>query len=180
MKSFEHKASELNRLLSVASATRHTCRCTATDEDNARTRKDRESSSSKKSKRRIIQRWRRKRERQKNQGNFPSVQRNPTSFNNTISRLRRQRQCDCRGRVPAARIQGLPEGHTVCRSDGFRDGCHEGHGNGPQADRSVCQGTRLPAGNRDRALQATGRNHMIKDVTPVPHNGCRPPKRRRV
>ncbi|MCD8037340.1 MAG: 30S ribosomal protein S11, partial [Clostridiales bacterium] len=21
---------------------------------------------------------------------------------------------------------------------------------------------------------------MIKDVTPVPHNGCRPPKRRRV
>ena len=32
-----------------------------------------------------------------------------------------------------------------------------------------------------RALQATGLEvTMIKDVTPVPHNGCRPPKRRRV
>ena len=32
-----------------------------------------------------------------------------------------------------------------------------------------------------RALQAAGLGvTMIKDVTPIPHNGCRPPKRRRV
>lgn len=32
-----------------------------------------------------------------------------------------------------------------------------------------------------RALQSTGLEvTAIKDVTPVPHNGCRPPKRRRV
>ena len=32
-----------------------------------------------------------------------------------------------------------------------------------------------------RALQATGINiTLIKDITPVPHNGCRPPKKRRV
>ena len=32
-----------------------------------------------------------------------------------------------------------------------------------------------------RALQACGIDVLsIKDVTPVPHNGCRPPKRRRV
>lgn len=32
-----------------------------------------------------------------------------------------------------------------------------------------------------RSLQAAGFNIiMIKDVTPIPHNGCRPPKRRRV
>ncbi len=32
-----------------------------------------------------------------------------------------------------------------------------------------------------RALQGAGFSvSMIKDVTPVPHNGCRPPKRRRV
>jgi small subunit ribosomal protein S11 len=32
-----------------------------------------------------------------------------------------------------------------------------------------------------RTLQATGLNILsIRDVTPVPHNGCRPPKRRRV
>jgi small subunit ribosomal protein S11 len=32
-----------------------------------------------------------------------------------------------------------------------------------------------------RALQAAGLHiTLIRDVTPVPHNGCRPPKRRRV
>ncbi|MFH0994938.1 MAG: 30S ribosomal protein S11 [Pseudomonadota bacterium] len=32
-----------------------------------------------------------------------------------------------------------------------------------------------------RSLQAAGFNIVsIKDVTPIPHNGCRPPKRRRV
>ncbi len=32
-----------------------------------------------------------------------------------------------------------------------------------------------------RAIQAVGLNiTAIKDVTPIPHNGCRPPKRRRV
>lgn len=32
-----------------------------------------------------------------------------------------------------------------------------------------------------RSLQAAGLEVvMIKDVTPIPHNGCRPPKRRRV
>ncbi|MBV9851026.1 MAG: 30S ribosomal protein S11 [Armatimonadetes bacterium] len=32
-----------------------------------------------------------------------------------------------------------------------------------------------------RALQAVGIEvSIIKDVTPIPHNGCRPPKRRRV
>lgn len=32
-----------------------------------------------------------------------------------------------------------------------------------------------------RSLQAAGFTvTMIKDVTPIPHNGCRPPKRRRV
>jgi len=41
-----------------------------------------------------------------------------------------------------------------------------------------------PGSGRDsaiRAIQAAGLNvKVIKDVTPVPHNGCRPPKRRRV
>lgn len=32
-----------------------------------------------------------------------------------------------------------------------------------------------------RAIQAAGLEvNLIKDVTPIPHNGCRPPKRRRV
>ena len=32
-----------------------------------------------------------------------------------------------------------------------------------------------------RAIQGAGvKVHSISDVTPVPHNGCRPPKKRRV
>ena len=41
-----------------------------------------------------------------------------------------------------------------------------------------------PGGGREaaiRSLQAAGLEvNSIKDVTPIPHNGCRPPKRRRV
>ena len=41
-----------------------------------------------------------------------------------------------------------------------------------------------PGTGRDAAvtaLQGAGlRIHSIEDVTPIPHNGCRPPKRRRV
>ena len=47
----------------------------------------------------------------------------------------------------------------------------EVYGKGPGAGREAAL----------RALQATGFNVvLIKDVTPIPHNGCRPPKRRRV
>ena len=32
-----------------------------------------------------------------------------------------------------------------------------------------------------RSIQSVGLEiNMIKDITPIPHNGCRPPKRRRV
>jgi small subunit ribosomal protein S11 len=41
-----------------------------------------------------------------------------------------------------------------------------------------------PGSGRDsvvRALQAAGLNiSVLRDVTPLPHNGCRPPKKRRV
>ncbi|NRA43412.1 MAG: 30S ribosomal protein S11 [Oligoflexales bacterium] len=41
-----------------------------------------------------------------------------------------------------------------------------------------------PGAGRESAVRAIGSTGlkiaMIKDVTPIPHNGCRPPKRRRV
>ena len=53
-----------------------------------------------------------------------------------------------------------------------------------QGLRSVEIFVRGPGAGREsalRAIQAAGLNvSMIKDVTPIPHNGCRPPKRRRV
>ncbi len=50
--------------------------------------------------------------------------------------------------------------------------------------RSVEVFVKGPGGGREaaiRSLQAAGLEvNMIKDITPIPHNGCRPPKRRRV
>jgi small subunit ribosomal protein S11 len=50
--------------------------------------------------------------------------------------------------------------------------------------RKVTVEVRGPGGGRDgaiRSLSASGLQiQSIKDVTPLPHNGCRPPKRRRV
>jgi len=50
--------------------------------------------------------------------------------------------------------------------------------------RSVQVYVKGPGAGREsalRALQSSGFNvSIIKDVTPIPHNGCRPPKRRRV
>ena len=50
--------------------------------------------------------------------------------------------------------------------------------------KSVDVYVKVPGSGREsaiRSLQAAGLEvTMIKDVTPIPHNGCRPPKRRRV
>jgi small subunit ribosomal protein S11 len=53
-----------------------------------------------------------------------------------------------------------------------------------QGMRSVGVLIKGPGGGREaavRALQSAGfKVTMIRDITPVPHNGCRPPKKRRV
>lgn len=50
--------------------------------------------------------------------------------------------------------------------------------------KSVAVLVRGPGAGREsavRAIAAAGlKINLIKDVTPIPHNGCRPPKRRRV
>src|SRR5678815_4503158 len=50
--------------------------------------------------------------------------------------------------------------------------------------RSVEVNVKGPGSGRDsaiRALQVAGLEiRAIRDITPIPHNGCRPPKRRRV
>jgi small subunit ribosomal protein S11 len=50
--------------------------------------------------------------------------------------------------------------------------------------RSVEVNVKGPGGGRESAIRTIDMNGIkvtkIKDTTPVPHNGCRPPKRRRV
>ena len=60
-----------------------------------------------------------------------------------------------------------------------------GHGAKAVGMRTVDVRVKGPGGGREsaiRALQAAVGLSVksIKDVTPIPHNGCRPPKRRRV
>ncbi len=53
-----------------------------------------------------------------------------------------------------------------------------------QGMRNVLVYVKGPGSGREaalRALQSAGFNiSLIRDITPIPHNGCRPPKRRRV
>ena len=93
-----------------------------------------------------------------------------------------------------------PEGHVICWSSsghlGFKgsrkgtpfaaqvageDAAKKAREHGVKRVEVFVKG---PGSGREaaiRALQAAGLQiSIIKDVTPIPHNGCRPPKRRRV
>ena len=78
------------------------------------------------------------------------------------------------------RVQGLPQEHAVRgrAADGAAKRAME-HGM-----RQVEVYVKGPGAGREqaiRSLQAAGLEvSAITDVTPIPHNGCRPPKRRRV
>jgi small subunit ribosomal protein S11 len=61
------------------------------------------------------------------------------------------------------------------------DACRKAMDHGMKAVEVRVKG---PGSGRESALRALANSGMkvtlIRDVTPVPHNGCRPPKRRRV
>jgi small subunit ribosomal protein S11 len=105
-----------------------------------------------------------------------------STFNNTIVTI-----TDTAGNViswSSAGVQGFkgsrkstPFAAQVTAEDAAKKAADHGM-------RSVEVYVKGPGAGREsalRALQATGfKVTLIKDVTPVPHNGCRPPKRRRV
>jgi small subunit ribosomal protein S11 len=105
-----------------------------------------------------------------------------STFNNTIVTI-----TDTAGNViswSSAGVQGFkgsrkstPFAAQVTAEDAAKKAAEHGL-------RSVEVYVKGPGAGREsalRALQATGfKVTLIKDVTPVPHNGCRPPKRRRV
>ena len=105
-----------------------------------------------------------------------------TSFNNTLVTL-----TDKEGNVIAwesagvGRLQGFAQEHAVRRSGHGRVGAKKGMEHGLQKVEVFVRG---PGSGREtavRSLQAAGLEILgVKDVTPVPHNGCRPRKRRRV
>jgi len=93
-----------------------------------------------------------------------------------------------------------PEGNVICWSSAGTQGFKGSRKSTPFAAqmaaedaakkaievglRSIDVYVKGPGSGREsalRSLQATGlKVHLIKDITPIPHNGCRAPKRRRV
>ena len=62
-----------------------------------------------------------------------------------------------------------------------QDACRQAMGHGLEEVEVRVKGPGAGRESAIRAMQAVGLEiTIIKDVTPVPHNGCRPPKRRRV
>jgi small subunit ribosomal protein S11 len=73
--------------------------------------------------------------------------------------------------------KGTPFAAQLAASDAAKKAMEHGM-------RSVDVFVKGPGAGREaalRALQAAGLSvNLIRDVSPIPHNGCRPPKRRRV
>jgi small subunit ribosomal protein S11 len=105
-----------------------------------------------------------------------------SSFNNTIVTL-----TDPQGNVIAwgssglARFKGSRKGTPYAAQLAAREAVRKGMEHGLRQVEVYVKG---PGSGREaaiRSLQASGLNiTSIRDVTPIPHNGCRPRKRRRV
>ena len=105
-----------------------------------------------------------------------------SSFNNTIITFTDQQGQHHRLGVRGQRgLQRLPQVHAVRRATRGGDG---GAARDGARDAKVDVVVKGPGSGREtaiRTIQNTGIEVVgIKDVTPIPHNGCRPPKRRRV
>ena len=105
-----------------------------------------------------------------------------STFNNTLITL-----TDPQGNVIAWSSAGTLGFSGSRKSTAFaaqRAGDNAARKGMEQGLRQVDAYVRGPGAGREsaiRALQSAGmRVTSIRDVTPVPHNGCRPPKRRRV
>ena len=105
-----------------------------------------------------------------------------TSFNNTIVAL-----TDREGNVIAwesagsAGFKGSRKSTPFAAQLAAEDAAHKAMEHGM---RSLSVFVKGPGSGREsalRALASTGfKIALIRDLTPIPHNGCRPPKRRRV
>ncbi len=105
-----------------------------------------------------------------------------SSFNNTVVTI-----CDLQGNVLAwassgtAGFKGSRKGTPFAAGLAAETAARKAMEHGLRQVEVYVKG---PGAGREaaiRSLQTAGLEvNLIKDVTPIPHNGCRPPKRRRV
>jgi len=104
------------------------------------------------------------------------------SFNNTVITI-----TDNNGNAiswsscGARQFKGSRKSTPFAAQVAAEDACRKAMDHGMKAVEVRVKG---PGSGRESALRALANSGMkitlIRDVTPVPHNGCRPPKRRRV
>ena len=104
------------------------------------------------------------------------------SFNNTIVTI-----TDAEGHViawssaGAIGFKGSRKGTPFAAQVAAQNAGHQARDFGVRTVDVLVRGPGAGRESAIRALQTTGINvKSIRDVTPIPHNGCRPPKRRRV
>ena len=105
-----------------------------------------------------------------------------STFNNTIVTI-----ADAAGNVVAWSSAGVQGFKGSRKSTPFaaqlagEDAAHKAMEHGMRSVVVYAKGAGAGRESALRALQSAGfRITLIRDVTPIPHNGCRPPKRRRV
>src|SRR5688572_8725757 len=105
-----------------------------------------------------------------------------SSFNNTVVTIADQQgnavawsSCGARG------FKGSRKSTPFAAQVAAEDACRKAQDHGMKSIEVRVKG---PGAGRESALRAIANSGMkitlIRDVTPIPHNGCRPPKRRRV
>jgi small subunit ribosomal protein S11 len=105
-----------------------------------------------------------------------------STFNNTIITIADlEGQVICWSSAGAMGFKGSRKGTPFAAQVAGEDSARKAKEHGVKRVSVYVKG---PGSGREaaiRSLQAAGLQiSLIKDVTPIPHNGCRPPKRRRV
>ena len=105
-----------------------------------------------------------------------------STFNNTIVTITdTTRERDQLGQRRPGRLQGLAQEHPVRRRPDGGSRRARAMENGMRQIEVFVKGPGAGREQAIRSLQTAGLEvTAITDVTPIPHNGCRPPKRRRV
>ena len=121
--------------------------------------------------------------KKKEKKNVPSgVAHVQSTFNNTIITITDlEGQVICWSSAGAMGFKGSRKGTPFAAQIAGEDTARKAREHGVKRVEVYVKG---PGSGREaaiRSLQAAGLQiSVIKDVTPIPHNGCRPPKRRRV
>jgi small subunit ribosomal protein S11 len=104
------------------------------------------------------------------------------SFNNTVITITDQQgNAVSWSSCGARQFKGSRKSTPFAAQVAAEDACRKAMDHGMKAVEVRVKG---PGSGRESALRALANSGLkvtlIRDVTPVPHNGCRPPKRRRV